>query len=551
MHALDGSLYLLDHAPEDRAVPIPPTAVRLARFTLNDGAWRVLPSTESFNIAATYAGEGLLVNPGGPNDRPWPAIFDVVAGLWRDLPAMPVPQGAGGVLGRNSGRVISPNGVFFDAVSETWVEAPDLPVSWPASIGRHEALQTFRNSMIAGNDIMQYGGLSWGDSRAEQIKETWILRFHRTDTDERNKAGEKADHWERLPDPPIPPRSNVVAVWTGEEALFVGGDTFVCSPVANCVRLDLALDDGAAYNPQSNTWRRVADAPLAFSHASTAAVDGDVYFLVWPVRGGEQAFLRFRIEDDQWDALPLPQVDATSYQLAATDSQVVAFASSHERGALRDYVFDPGAGRWTELPADPIAPSFDRSIAWADGELFLFSRELPGVPGSSRPANLPIVVQAARYDFESETWQRLPDSEILSSGPWYVEGGLIVNPALGGADGGEVDNWGRTYPYGGIFDTRASTWLPLPAVPADSDYWTGVLGSEGGAFFGVIGYFLDLETNTWVQLPDLDDPDLPGRRNVLAAGTDVIVFGGERWDTGSFLDPEAILTDAWIWRSGR
>jgi hypothetical protein len=30
--------------------------------------------------------------------------------------------------------------------------------------------------------------------------------------------------------------------------------------------------------------------------------------------------------------------------------------------------------------------------------------------------------------------------------------GRLINPTLGDADGGEVGNWGRTYPYGGIFD---------------------------------------------------------------------------------------------------
>ena len=35
------------------------------------------------------------------------------------------------------------------------------------------------------------------------------------------------------------------------------------------------------------------------------------------------------------------------------------------------------------------------------------------------------------------------------------EGGLLWNPSLGGADGGQVNNWGRAYPYGGVFDARA------------------------------------------------------------------------------------------------
>ena len=70
-------------------------------------------------------------------------------------------------------------------------------------------------------------------------------------------------------------------------------------------------------------------------------------------------------------------------------------------------------------------------------------------------------------------------------------------------------------------------------------------------FFANTGEYLDLESDNWKTLPELDPAGFPGRRNVLAAGTDVIVLFGERWDTGSFLDPEAILAEGWIWRSAR
>jgi hypothetical protein len=40
--------------------------------------------------------------------------------------------------------------------------------------------------------------------------------------------------------------------------------------------------------------------------------------------------------------------------------------------------------------------------------------------------------------------RRLPDSELLTTGPWIPVDGKLVNPSLGSADGGEVNNWGRT-----------------------------------------------------------------------------------------------------------
>lgn len=73
--------------------------------------------------------------------------------------------------------------------------------------------------------------------------------------------------WQRLPDPPIPPRATAVLVWTGAEMLVIGGDAFKCPRFAGCAGPDYAaLSDGAAFNPATNRWRRIADAPLPIQY---------------------------------------------------------------------------------------------------------------------------------------------------------------------------------------------------------------------------------------------------------------------------------------------
>ncbi|MDP9434040.1 MAG: hypothetical protein M3P93_02090, partial [Actinomycetota bacterium] len=45
-----------------------------------------------------------------------------------------------------------------------------------------------------------------------------------------------APSWERLPDPPLSPRTLPVVAWTGAEVLVLGGDTApLCPPSASCV----------------------------------------------------------------------------------------------------------------------------------------------------------------------------------------------------------------------------------------------------------------------------------------------------------------------------
>ena len=357
-----------------------------------------------------------------------------------------------------------------------------------------------------------------------------------------------AAEWAELPAPPLRPRSHVVGVWSGREVFYVGGDTFLCPAGASCAAPDEPpLADGAAFDPGTESWRAISPAPVAFSSASTAVVGDDIYFLIagspgWP--GAEPAFLRYSISADAWQELAQPDGDLGWYQLVAADGVVVAFSGSDEAGGRPDLVFDPSSGDWEELPPDPLAPGFDRTMVWSRPDLYLFDHELVPNPGSAGPS----LTRAARLDLGTGEWKRLPDSEILATGPWFVEDQIMVNPDLGGADGGEVNNWGRRYPNGGVFDTASAVWSELQAAPPRADYSVGVIGSRDALIYGTKGWLLDLASGSWIELPQLPESGAYTQRMVVTAGTDAVVFGGERWRDG--LDGE-LLGDAWMWRSGR
>src|SRR4051794_12982657 len=85
-----------------------------------------------------------------------------------------------------------------------------------------------------------------------------------------------APAWQALPAAPLSPRTTPVAAWTGTEALFLGGETGeVCPPNADCMKGPDLARDGAAYNPATGTWRKVADAPVALGGPLRPAVIGD------------------------------------------------------------------------------------------------------------------------------------------------------------------------------------------------------------------------------------------------------------------------------------
>lgn len=356
--------------------------------------------------------------------------------------------------------------------------------------------------------------------------------------------------WQALPAGPLSPREGTLALWTGSEVLLMGGsDAPPCPPSAECVTPDIPpLADGAAYDPAAGTWRTIADSPVPFEWAQGVVIGQTAY--VWtpgnPWRpGASRAFLAYRIEEDRWEELAPPSTDPdVGYWIVAAADRLVAFTGSDEVGELPDLLYDAETAAWTELPPDPLSPSFDRWLVWSGRELVLFDHELVPNPCSDEPC----LTRAAALDLETGTWRRLPDSEILFAAPWAQVGGSLVNPTLGGADGGSVNNWGRSYPYGGILDPESGEWSALPATPFeqdDSTFAAGVLTESGGSYFGYQGWLLDVTTDTWVELPPLDAEGLVTHRTVVAAGTDLLVFGGAGWDLPDWAG--TLLDDAWVW----
>jgi hypothetical protein len=309
-----------------------------------------------------------------------------------------------------------------------------------------------------------------------------------------------------------------------------------------------ALADGAAYDPRTGSWRSLARAPVPIADATGVVVGTSAF--VWipgdPRRpGSSRAFLEYRIDGDTWRRLRPPSRDPDrQHSILAAGDRIVALSGTDEQGEQPDLVYDAASDRWRELPADPLSPSFDRTAAWSGRELILFAKDLVPNPGSERPA----LVRAAALDLGEGTWRPLPDSETLGAGRWVAVQGRLFDPALGGADGGEVNGWGRTYPNGGILDPASGEWSSLPDPPTTGDppareLGSGILTASGGEYWGHRGWILDATGERWIEIPVLDDRDAMVSRTAVAAGDALLVFGGTRWAgrQGTLLD------EAWIW----
>lgn len=349
--------------------------------------------------------------------------------------------------------------------------------------------------------------------------------------------------WARLPDGPLGPRYGAVAVWVdGTTVVFGGRDTDPCPPGADCVFPDEPpLRDGAAYDPDAG-WSTIAPLPVDIEYASTAVVDSTVY--LWghgrPGPDWTTTFLAYDLDADRWDELPLPDgTDLRGYMLEPGDGEVLLEAGSHENGRQPDLRYDPDRRTFTELPADPLVPSYDRDLTVV-GDLIVVTGILlsPSPGGADGPARYRAAV------WTGDGWRELPAGEVIGYSPeWFAVDGELVNPTPGGSDGGQTNPYDRVHPYGGRLDPVSGVWSDLPDAPeADPDglrlYGVGdeqlLLSGEGLA--------LQPQHHRWIRLdpPDeLPDQDVAG---VVGDGQ-LYLFGGVHWDN----DRQARLSAA-TWR---
>ena len=348
-----------------------------------------------------------------------------------------------------------------------------------------------------------------------------------------------APGWQQLPPSPLAPRQGAAGVWTGSEVLVVGGSEALCPPNASCpAPVDPAFSDGAAFDPEAQAWRAIEPAPVPVMRATAAVAAGDAYF--W-MTSPEPVLLRYRIDDDTWNRTDLPAGVGASHRMTALGDRLLFYGGSDEAGEVADIVFDPAAGAVEELPPDPLSPSYDRTIAVSGDDLFLFAKDLVAEPSSAQPS----LVRTARYRPAAGTWEQLATSQSLDGSTAFAAGdGRFVFPTLGGADGGAVNNWGRSYPYGAIYDAATDTWSDLPPAPGSASA-AGAVGADGALYVGTAGLVLDVEAGAWTEMAPIPG-DTAAARNVITAGRRAFVFGGARWAR-----PEGeLLGDAWLWQPG-
>jgi hypothetical protein len=332
-------------------------------------------------------------------------------------------------------------------------------------------------------------------------------------------------HWRELPTPPLSPRADALSVWTGTEVLVLGGDPRPCPPNADSCAVRGALRDGAAYDPTTDTWHRIAPAPDGLlSVVGAVVVDGRL------VVGGSR-WSTYDPIADRWTTIPT--ADGTSDPMAALGGSVYAL----RRG--RVVVYDDAAGSWSTVPADPNRPALTQKTLTATSA----GPVLTGYTfDTHHPVDMSTPPLALADVWDGTAWKRLPPSHRLGiSFSWTGERMVDPNPYVEKAGG--AHGWAQDVPTGGTLDPTTGTWGRLPAALTSVEPGWRDVSASGGPWFAFGGRVYDDSTGRVETLPRPDGaPDVFS----TAAWADgrLVVFGGADATPGATAD--ALTNRAWI-----
>lgn len=328
------------------------------------GSWVPVGSSEPTglenpqNLAAFWTGREVLVVVGATGEGTVVHLvaYDPRADTWRAPPPAPLSWRSGYdavwtdetliVWGASTEAGDQDDGAQFNPDTNRWM-----------SIARSPLARRFGHTAVwTGEEMLVWGG-AYGDFAGERSDGA----AYDPDT----------DRWRLLAESPLVGRYLHSAVWTGKEMLLWGGsddaetEGFHGEP-------SRYLADGAAYDPASDSWRRLADAPFAPRAAHTAVWTGSE-MLVWDgIEGAD-----YDPASDTWRRLPTSPLSARYGHTAVWTDEEMLIWGGNESGRGTCFLADgaaysPKRDAWTPLPDSPLDPRDRHAAVWTGNAMVVW-----------------------------------------------------------------------------------------------------------------------------------------------------------------------------------
>jgi hypothetical protein len=355
-----------------------------------------------------------------------------------------------------------------------------------------------------------------------------------------------APGWNRLPDPPLAPRTGAVSATVGDEVFVIGGGEYVCAPGDNCAMNGRTFADGAAFDATTGTWRTIADAPDAILSVDSAVLGTDIFVMAWRSPDGQgRRLFRYDTTADEWHEIDVP--DGVGSGLEADGDRLIAWAiadvdfeadfdAESDPSARLDRAYSPITGQWALMPGHKSQDHESRVLCGTElGLVAVLRDDGPARNEGSTPAGTDAssLVTIELLAPGATDWETLSAPSPRGWGTVLCLGAQVV-----------VGPRGVSEPLGGVFDLTSRSWSELPPSAGDarSSGFAGVVGDSGTAYSsGIGGQMLDLRTSEWSTVPPLDDRTTAA---ITTVGDRLFVMGGQDW---AAFDDGGPHGDAWLW----
>lgn len=295
-------------------------------FYFTDG-WRINPHTGEFR---KMAASGL------------PIIIDGYQSVWTGKQLFVWGNTAGG------------QGIhkLYDYETDTWKAV--------SPTGAPYANRMLSDLIWTGEEVFTWGGKNYDGSA--QYNDGYLYN-------------PTTNTWRKAAESPLNARDGVSILWTGTEVIVWGGRTFGQTQ-------NTQNRNGAAYNPKTNTWRKIADNP---HHEGMAGVEA-----IWT--GTECLYLRSGYYDMGGRIDPRPT--SFAYNPTTNTWREVNFVSNPKLTATTNSwtgtkcivyeggfdgngdIWDYKTGQITTFPSRPFAPQTVGTMVWANNGLMILSDKM-------------------------------------------------------------------------------------------------------------------------------------------------------------------------------
>lgn len=252
------------------------------------------------------------------------------------------------------------------------------------------------------------------------------------------------DGWKWRTVGPLRGRQGNIAVWTGHEVIYWGGDRPGRAP------------EGAAYDPKADRWRRISRSPLTNRHDAGAVWTGREVVVFGGVNGGgrQRDGAAYDPVNDRWRPIaeaPLSGRIPLAVAWSGTEAVVVGSRGYGLYDGLQDAAaYDPATDTWRALPGLPIQIN-EGSAVWTGSELIVYGKFLDRQRGVQGPDGR---ARGAALDPVAGHWRDMPPAPLS---------GQSITLAWNGS---ETIGWDHNR-YAAAYDRLSNAWLTLPDLPLE------------------------------------------------------------------------------------